>query len=178
MAELFQPKFVDLVRNNTTTTGTADFVVGAATMGFTSFTAACAVGDQFYYSAIGIDKPTEREVGRGTMLAGGVIQRDPIGGVRTSFSNGAKSIALIAAAEWFSQVQAGAAVPDRAALAGAPGAKSSLVLGEPGREGIFTWAGGNQVALVTADPAQGVVVAPASDPTGASGVWVRKYSGP
>ena len=177
MAE-FLPKFVDLVRNNSTTSGTADFVVGAATMGFTSFTAACAVGDQFYYSAIGIDKPTEREVGRGTMLAGGVIQRDPIGGVRTNFSNGAKSIALIAAAEWYAQVQSGSAVPSRAALAAAAGSKISLMLGEAGREGLFAWTGGNQAALVTADPAQGMAIAPASDPSGASGAWVRKFSGP
>ena len=45
----FMPKFVDLVRNTTTTVGTVDFALGAAAVGFTSFTAACQVGDTFYY---------------------------------------------------------------------------------------------------------------------------------
>ena len=35
--------------------------------GFTSFATAVQPGERFYYSAIGIEKPTEREVGRGTM---------------------------------------------------------------------------------------------------------------
>src|SRR5690242_3653672 len=76
----FTPKFVDLVRNTTTTQGTGSFVLGPAPTGFTSFTAALQPGDNFYYSAIGIDKPAEREVGRGTLLANGGISRDPIGG--------------------------------------------------------------------------------------------------
>src|SRR4051794_30766641 len=101
MAPDFQPKFVDLVRNLSTTTGTGNFQLGPAVSGFNSFLAECQVGDSFYYSAIGLDRPSEREVGRGTLLAGGAIGRDPIGGVKTDFSNGTKSIALIAAAEWF-----------------------------------------------------------------------------
>jgi hypothetical protein len=56
MADGFQPKFVDLVRNTTTTVGTGNFNLGAAALGFTSFTAALQVGDTFYYSAIGVDK--------------------------------------------------------------------------------------------------------------------------
>jgi hypothetical protein len=52
----FTPKFVDLVRNYTTTTGTADFKLGSVVNGYVGFTSACQVGDQFYYSAIGIDK--------------------------------------------------------------------------------------------------------------------------
>jgi hypothetical protein len=101
MADGFQPKFVDLVRNFTTTTGFDDFVIGPAVNGFASFTDACAVGDSFYYSAIGIDNPADTEVGRGTLLAGGVIARDPISGKKTNFKSGTKSIALVAAAEWF-----------------------------------------------------------------------------
>ena len=178
MADPFQPTFVDLVRNTTMTAGTGNFTLGAAVMGHTSFTAACAAGDSFYYSTIAVDKPTEREVGRGTLLADGTISRDPIGGVRTNFSPGAKTIALIAAAEWYSQIQAGPSAATRAALAAAPRAQSAMSLCEPGREGLFVWKAGNQSQLVAADTAQGVVVAPASDPSGASGAWFRKYSGP
>ena len=101
MADGFQPKFVDLVRNYTTSVGTDDFVLGPAVNGFGSFTDACADGDQFYYSAIGIDNPGETEVGRGTLLAGGVIGRDPFSGTRTHFKSGTKAVALVAAAEWF-----------------------------------------------------------------------------
>ena len=59
----FQPRFVDLVRNYTTTTGTANFVVGVAVNGFSSFSSALQPGDSFYYSALGIDKPLEQRVG-------------------------------------------------------------------------------------------------------------------
>ena len=181
MADAFQPKFVDLVRNTTTTTGADDFTLGAAVTGYTSFTAACQVGDSFYYSAIGIDKPAEREVGRGMLLAGGVIARDPIGGVKTSFSKGTKSVALITAAEWFTDIQAGttsgpAAATDRAALAAAS-PKRVTILSEPGSEGLFVFDGSDLSALVSADSTQAIHVPPASDPTGASGAWVRKYDG-
>src|SRR5438270_6626171 len=181
----FAPKFVDLVRNVTTTVGTADFVLGSAATGFTSFTAALQPGDSFYYSAIGIDKPAEREVGRGTLLSGGVIARDPIGGVKTNFSNGTKSIALIAAAEWYGAAQqlvaVGSRVPavmtDRASLA-AHSATTTAYLREAAREGMFAWSSSDLSALVSADTAQGLHVPPASDPTGRSGAWVRKFSGP
>ena len=106
MAEAFQPTFADLVRNFTTTTGMNDFVLGPAVNGFASFVDACATGDTFYYSALGVDNPGETEVGRGTLLDGGVIARDPISGNKTAFSSGTKTIALVAAAEWFSAVDA------------------------------------------------------------------------
>lgn len=215
MADGFQPKFVDLVRNTTTTVGTGNFTLGAAAAGFTSFTAALQVGDSFYYSAIGVDKPAEHEVGRGTLLAGGVISRDPVNGGKTDFSNGAKSISLIAAAEWYQAAEqlitsitpigqeltsaastaavlttlgiGGAgletvsrfpvAIGDRASLA-AYSATSTAYLRERGREGMFVWAATDLSALVLADVAQGIYVAPSSDPTGASGGWVRKFNGP
>jgi hypothetical protein len=178
MADPFQPKFVDLVRNTTTTTGANDFVLGPAAIGYTGFTAACQVGDSFYYSAISIDKPQEREVGRGTLLAGGIISRDPVSGTKTNFTSGTKSIALIAAAEWYSRIQSGTSAATRAALAATPATQSAVLLSEQRREGLFVWDGSNQSANVTADAAQGIFVAPTSDPTGASGAWVRKYSGP
>src|SRR5437868_3887060 len=111
MADPFTPKFVDLVRNTATTTGTGNFVLGPAVNGFTGFAQALQPGDRFYYSAIGIDKPAEREVGRGTLLAGGAISREPISGAKTNFTIGSKSVALIAAAEWFASVQGGACLP-------------------------------------------------------------------
>lgn len=67
----------------------------------------------------------------------------------------------------------------RAALAAAPVPPLiSAYLSEAGREGEFVWSGANLSAFVTADPNQGLYVAPASAPTGASGAWVRKFDGP
>lgn len=102
----FSPNFVDLVRNYTTTSGTDDFVLGAAVNGFGSFIDALQVGDSFYYSALGIDNPGDTEVGRGTLLDGGVVSRDPVGGTKTNFKTGTKSVALITAAEWFADTHA------------------------------------------------------------------------
>lgn len=53
-------------------------------------------------------------------------------------------------------------------------------LTEAGREGLFKWTAGNLSALVAADTHQGIYVPPASDPTGASGAWVRvaAFAGP
>lgn len=237
MADPFIPKFVDLVRNYTTTTGTGDFTLGPAVNGFTGLAGALTPGDRFYYSCIGVDKPAEREVGRGTLTADGKVVREPITGPKTNFSTGNKAIALVAAAEWHASVkpaidaaasavtavqgavdtlsgdvgdvviqvagidnQLGGAVQDIAALAadiaaiGSAGAKSVAtraelaglsavssnlaVLREAGREGVFVWSAANLSAMVTLDPQQGVYIPPASDITGASGAWVRRYSGP
>lgn len=214
MPDPFLPKFVDLVRNTTTSVGTGNITLGGAVAGYASFTAALQVGDSFYYSIIGIDKPAEHEVGRGTLLAGGVISRSATGGTNTNFSSGTKSVALIASAEWFSQAQQivssvsayGASLAsaptaaaaratlgvgsagveqvsrfpvtfgDRPSLA-AYSATSTAYLHEAGREGLFVWDGTNQAANVAADSAQAMTVAAAFDPSGASGAWVRKFSG-
>ncbi|MES2119228.1 MAG: hypothetical protein V4513_01460 [Pseudomonadota bacterium] len=184
MADAFQPRFVDLVRNYTTTAGTGDFVLGPAVNGYSGFASALSVGDRFYYSAVGVDKPAEREVGRGTLLANGIVKREPVSGAKTNFTGGTKSIALIAAAEWFDAANAGIAiaagaprsVADRAALA-ASGAGTSAHLREKGREGLFVWDGTDLSAKVTSDPAQGLFIAPASDASGRSGAWVRKFDG-
>lgn len=188
MADPFQPKFVDLVRNHSTSVGTGNFTLGPAVNGFASLATALAIGDQFYYSAIGVDKPAEREVGRGTLLAGGIVARETISGPKTNFTSGTKAIALIAAAEWFTTVQTGIGgggasdavthSATRAALAALSTSGGPAFLREAGREGVFVFDGANLSAQVAADPAQGVYVAPASDVTGATGAWVRKYSGP
>jgi hypothetical protein len=181
----FTPKFVDLVRNTTTTTGTGDFALGPAVNGFTGFTQACQVGDCFYYSCLGVDKPAEREVGRGTLLAGGAISREPISGTKTNFTTGTKTIALITAAEWFTGMQAGGAggaspaiAATRAELAGLADPQKPALMCEHGREGLFVWDGSNLSAKVAADSRQGLYVAPSSDASGSSGAWVRSFSGP
>jgi hypothetical protein len=67
-------------------------------------------------------------------------------------------------------------VATRAALA-AETVGPNLVrwLTEAGRSGLFKFVASNFAALVTADTAQGVYVAPASDTTGATGAWVRQF---
>lgn len=51
-----------------------------------------------------------------------------------------------------------------------------LVAGDGGG-GQFLWVSGNQSASVTADPGQGIWVAPDFAPTGASGAWRRLFDG-
>ncbi|SCB16542.1 hypothetical protein [Rhizobium hainanense] len=53
----------------------------------------------------------------------------------------------------------------------------NVYLNETDREGEFAWTSANVSAFVSTDPTQALYVPPASDPTGASGAWVRKYSG-
>ncbi|PBB75214.1 hypothetical protein CK227_10505 [Mesorhizobium sp. WSM4308] len=53
----------------------------------------------------------------------------------------------------------------------------AIIYNEGGRNGTFLFSSSNLSTLVTADTAQGVYVAPASDTTGASGAWVRKNDG-
>jgi hypothetical protein len=182
----FTPTFVDLVRNYTMTTGTGDFVLGVTVNGYASFASALQVGDSFYYSAIGIDKPIEREVGRGTLQADGTISRDPISGIKTNFSSGIKSLSLIAAAEWFNNMQSGAGsasggtavAANRNAIAAAAQLQFPVLLTEAGREGLFVFDSSNLAAKVAADTYQGIYVARSSDSTGASGAWVRQIDGP
>jgi hypothetical protein len=180
----FTPKFVDLVRNYTTVEGSGPVVPGAAVSGFAGFGEAVLPGERFYYCVQGVDRPAEREVGRGTMQADGSIAREPISGALVEFTKGTKTVALVAAAEWFSKVEQGgggsgaASVASRAAMADAvhgPGA--SLLLTEAGREGLFLFDPGDLSADVAGDPAQAIHIAPADDSSGASGAWVRQYSG-
>ena len=54
----------------------------------------------------------------------------------------------------------------------------SVYLSSGGRSGVFTWDSGDHSDGVGNDPEAGVFIAPNSDPTGASGAWVRQYTGP
>ena len=68
-----------------------------------------------------------------------------------------------------------------AALTGDDSEDTVLMLGRnaagDGGGGTFRWVTGNQSANVTADPGQGVWVAPTSASTGASGAWQRLFDG-
>ena len=149
MADAFTPRFVDLVRNITTTSGTGNFALGSPVSGFSSFADAIRSGETFYYSVIGVDRPTEREVGRGTMMPNGTIKREPLAGeTLTDFTAGTKTIALVAAAEWYEKVQAGGGngggagtAATRADLAATPTSLGTVVLSERGREGLFLFDG-------------------------------------
>lgn len=53
-----------------------------------------------------------------------------------------------------------------------------VYLSAGGRSGYFVGSTVNLANPVTYDPGQGIWIAPASDTTGASGAWVRQYTGP
>jgi hypothetical protein len=184
----FTPKFVDLVRNFTTVQGTGPVVVGAAVSGYTGLAQALGPGDQFYYCLQSVDKPQEREVGRGTLQADGKVAREPVSGGPTDFSGGTKTIALVAAAEWFAKLeevggnggQAPTTAASRSALAASPPAEGpkAAILAEAPREGLFLFDSSDLSAAVAADVQRAIYIAPTADLTGASGAWVRKFDGP
>ena len=68
-----------------------------------------------------------------------------------------------------------ASASTRAALAALtiPADGETRILTEAGRAGLFKFSTANLSAIVTADTAQGIYVAPTAAPTGASGAWVR-----
>lgn len=51
------------------------------------------------------------------------------------------------------------------------------ILWEDGRESLFTFDASDLSTMVAADTAQGIFIAPTSDATGASGAWIRRFSG-
>jgi hypothetical protein len=72
----------------------------------------------------------------------------------------------------------GAIVATRGQLAALPMTNNAEVrLTESGRAGNFKFDNSNLSAKVTADPYQGIYVAPAAAPSGASGAWVRVVTG-
>ncbi|MFL6769847.1 MAG: hypothetical protein ACJ8FH_08790, partial [Sphingomicrobium sp.] len=169
----FTPKFVDLVRNIASVTGSGPVTLGQAVSGFSSLADAVGAGEQFYYCLQGVDKPQEREVGRGMMQSDGKVARQPVSGTATNFSTGSKTIALVAPAEWYDRLDGALlTAATRAELAAQAPGRAYLV--EAGRAGTFLFDPSNLAAMVAADPAQGIYVPPASDATGASGAWVRQ----
>lgn len=180
----FTPKFVDMVRVTTSTTGTGPLVCGAAVSGFATFAESVSAGDSFYYSVQGVDKPAEREIGRGTYQANGTIVRQPLRGSLTNFTTGTKTIALVAASEWYTAIQEASSaargtgqqlVATRAALAASPtGSGAACYLTESGREGTFVWNPAVPKAVHQADTAGGLYTAPSAS---ADGAWERRFSG-
>lgn len=67
-------------------------------------------------------------------------------------------------------------VSDYTALKARTGVETTIV-DSTDKAGIFTWRSGDQSVHITADPQEGVWVAPNSDTTGASGAWMRLYNG-
>lgn len=174
---------IDAVRNYTMTTGVGNFVLGAAASGCRCLKSAVKTGDSFYYSVVGIDKPAELEVGRGTMHSNGTIEREALGAAATDFSAGYKTITLLGVGELCAAIEAAAAagpipMPSRDAIAMLADVSKPVLLQEPGRTGIFTFEPGNLSALVSVDPRRGIYIAPARAPDGASGAWIRKFEGP
>lgn len=55
---------------------------------------------------------------------------------------------------------------------------TARLLSEGDRSGLFQFDASDLSAEVTADIEQGIYIAPASDATGATGAWVRKFTGP
>ncbi len=94
-----------------------------------------------------------------------------------STAGGVEGDGILARAKAYADNAVGAGgVADRTAMAAlTPFGNDMIFLTEPGREGQFVWRAGDYSAQVTADPLQGIYVAPASDPTGASGAWVRSH---
>lgn len=74
----------------------------------------------------------------------------------------------------------GDALTTRAALAAisAPTAGQLAILTSFGIAGSFAFDSSDLSAEVAVDTEQGVYIPPTSDPTGASGAWVRRYDGP
>lgn len=68
-------------------------------------------------------------------------------------------------------------VDTRNDLEALPTSDQAVMLLEAGRQGVFVFDSSNLSAEVTADPEQGIYVAPAATPSGASGAWVRQFTG-
>lgn len=69
-------------------------------------------------------------------------------------------------------------VSDRPTLSSTASTAGVVWLSEDGRQGWFEWESTDLSALVAIDTAQGLYVPPSSDISGASGAWVRRFSGP
>lgn len=149
-------KFVDLVREYTSSSGVGPIVLDTVVNGFQSFADAFDTGDEFYYSIISLDHPTESEVGTGTLQADGSIARAPVGGA-TNFSPGVKTIASVVGADWFSTTEddVATAIADAAAASAAAGAASAAAAGASADAAAATAAVAGKLTVAD-DPAWGV----------------------
>jgi hypothetical protein len=114
MTQSFSPVFADLVRNAASVEGSGPATLGPPAAGCRDLATAVQPGGQFYYCLEGSGASAQREVGRGTLLEGGTVARDPVDGEPVDFDAGPKTISLVAAAEWYSKVEQQVAAPDLA----------------------------------------------------------------
>ena len=87
-------------------------------------------------------------------------------------ADAAKGVALVAGAGRIASTRA-----VMKALSGNGNLSRPVHLTEAGREGVFAFDSSNLSSQVAADSLEGVYVAPDSDATGASGAWVRQWTG-
>jgi hypothetical protein len=97
----------DRVLETSTSTGTGDFALAGAVLGFRAFSAVCATNDTFYYHIEAIDTggaPSgEWETGLGTYSAANTLTRTTVSdssnaGAAVNFSAGTKRVAISAIA--------------------------------------------------------------------------------
>lgn len=99
--------YADRVKETTLTTGTGSYSLAGAGAAFQTFSAVMVSSDTCYYA---IEMGNDWEVGLGTLLAPGVLGRTTIydssnGGSAVNWPSGSKTIALTAAAQYFSNRQ-------------------------------------------------------------------------
>lgn len=98
--------FADLVRETSSTKGSDPFALQGPMAGYRAFGESVTTGDKFHYSAFNLSRPEESEVGVGTLLADGTIDRAPFDQA-TDFSPGTKAVALVAGSPWHDAVTKG-----------------------------------------------------------------------
>jgi hypothetical protein len=116
-------------------------------------------------------------------IEGGEYHLDIYGTDATSLIKRISNVPMSSAVDVREDIESGAlseaGLADRIALAAIDGTDNAKrYLAESGREGWFVWDGSDLGSRVSADVNQGIYVAPASDATGASGAWVRKFQEP
>ena len=140
----FTPKFVDLVREQHDGAGHRRGDRWGQRVGASPGSPRVSrPGDQFYYCIQGVDKPAEREVGRGTLQADGTIAREAMRALRRLYQRHQDDRADRGGG-MVHQDRAGAGGigrGERDELGGAGRGQRSdgacLVLVEVGREGLF-----------------------------------------
>jgi hypothetical protein len=125
-----------------------------------------------------LDRVTRRQL---TKIFGATAAAVAVSGVATAHTNPTidRQGALDSGAAATAALATGAhVVTSPSALAGLRTTQGVAYLAMPGRSGFFVWRGAvNLSAQVRADPAQAIYVAPKWNTSGASGAWVRQYSG-
>jgi hypothetical protein len=160
--------------------GTSDFADGAAITGFLNLENAGAVDAKSYpYRAENASR-TEWEIGYGTALntsGGWVLERTSV--KSSSNSNLAVNFStqpVVMVTPLSDDIQAFASTVSELATI-TPSNRTRAYLTAAGREGVFLFRSSDLSTEVAADTLNGIYIAPTSDPTGASGAWVRVYDG-